>query len=802
MNILASYKWIKEYVPLTVSVEEFAARLSLSGPAIERLYPSSETYEHMIVGKISSIEPHPQADKLRLVMVDIGERTIRVVCGGTNVRVDQWVAVALPGARVRWHGEGDLITLEPATIRGIASEGMICAANEIGLGDVFSHEATGILDLGEALGKKHRFHVGDSLAKTLGVEDDVVCDIEVTTNRPDCMGMVGLAREASAVFNTSLKFTPVKLPKIRKPKRTLRVQVEDRAFCPRFAAVRIDGVKVAPSPWWMQQRLLSAGLRSINNIVDITNYVMLELARPLHAFDANTLEGNLQVRRAREHETCVALDGKTYTLSAEHMVVADDRGVQAIAGIIGGQASGVTADTVSIILESAVFEPVRIRRTARDLQLSTDAHKLYEKGLSTESVPVGLARAIELVLELAGGEVVSDVVDVEAKAYKPLVYTISHEEICRLSGVSFTEKQVKTILERLGFQVKTKKSVYTVTAPWWRDHDIEEARDIVEEVARVYGYAHIEPVYPLAPMPASPDRELVWLDVMRQYAQATGSTEVYTYSFLSEDQVRKGGFDPEHLLKIQNPLSSDFEYMRTSLLPGLLQVIVDNQERFPVQRLHEFSHVFLPGREATGLPEERLEGLMVSYGAAASFREVKGLVEGLCARLGIHQLRAVALTDDAQWHPGQTAEIFYDDQLLATVGRLHPSMEKTWGLDAPCYMAHLQAHTLATLASATFEYTPAPAFPEAKRDTAFVVRDEVTVDQIISIVRSASSLVREVEWFDTYRDTKLPPGTKSLAFHLAFSHPERTLSTEEVDEAMRAIGAMLEQGVGASFRTS
>ncbi len=800
MNLLASYDWIKDYVDTQETAEQFAARISLSGPGVERLYPQAPLYEGMVVGHVTAVEPHPKADKLRLAKVNLGERTATIVCGGSNLKVDQWVVVALPGAKVRWHGEGELIELKPTEIRGIASEGMICAANEIGLFDAFPHGEREILDLKQAFAHENNtiFKAGQSLASFLNVENDVIMDIEVTTNRPDAMGMVGLAREAAAILKHPFTWKPTKQKEGKEP---LTVHVKDKKLCPRFMAVRMDGVRVGPSPWWIKRRLLSAGQRPINNVVDITNYILLELGRPLHVFDANKIQGNLQIRSANPGETLKALDGKTYELDTHHLVVADEKGPQSIAGIMGGEESGATSDTTSIIFECAVWDPAHIRKTARELNLSSDSQSLFEKGLSTESCPIGLARAIELCLKLAGGQVSSVVTDVQAEEYKPSVYSTSVEEVTRIMGVEMSVADIKDTLKRLGFEVKTSGKTITATVPWWRDHDIEYGRDLVEEVARVYGYANIPAVYPPAFAPHPLNKDLLQEQQVREHAKAAGYTEALNYSFISRELAERAGFDPGRMLRVQNPLSSDFEFMRTSLFPSILQTVADNQERFRSQRIFEVANVYyLRDGKTNDLPDEQAECVAAILGDEEAFREGKGFAESLFTAFGITQVEWKPLKEDLFWHPGRTAQAFQGERLLATVGEVHPTILSRFKIEGRLTFVHLPLKELFLSSTQTKTYAPLPVFPEAKRDIAPVVPRDVTVQSMEAAIRKSTPLVRGIEWAETYTGQGIPEEKKSLTFHLTFELPNRTLETAEVDEAMQAVEQALTKELHAEWR--
>jgi len=837
MNSLVSYDWLKEYVDLKkVTPDEFAKRMSLSGPAVEKIIPQGADLAKVVLGHVLSVKPHPNADKLRLATVDVGRgevtSPVQIVCGGSNLKEDQWVAVALVGAKVRWHGEGDLIELTPAEIRGVKSEGMICAANEIGLFDAFPHAEREILDLGQALGwevgaplagaRSHRSGragtrpaptPGAPLADILGLSSDVVMDIEVTSNRVDAMGMVGMAREASAILNRPFTWKPAKLVGAGSPRLpvgrsgrgnrapTLPVTVSAKKLCPRYMAVKIDGVTVGPSPWWLKRRLMSAGLNSINNIVDITNFVLLELAQPMHAFDAKMIEKNINVRLARKGEKIHALDGRTHELNDSMLVIADASKPVAIAGVIGGQATGIATNTTSIILEAATFDSVSIRRTARALNIQTDAQLRFEKGLSVQALPDALARAVELVLELAGGEVASSVADVKAGAYKTETFTISADEIAELIGVALPQREMVAILRRLGFKVSATGKKIKAVVPWWRDHDIEFARDLVEEVARVYGYANIPPVVPvgLAPRPMQP--ELFWEDRVRDVLKGAGLTETYSYSFVSKELMEKAGYDPAVMLHLQNPLTSDLEIMRTTLLPSLLQAATDNRERENVLSLFEVANVYYPREERwKNLPDERTELGALFMGVSDPWKRAKGTIEHLLGECNVGTVSWRRLSTDTFWHPGRTVQAFLDGNLLATVGEISPKLVAAFKLDARVAMVDLDIRTLVRHASLAKRYVPISLFPPAKRDLSVVVDHRTEYDDLARTIQRVNPLISSIEWFDTYHGKGLSKDKKSVAMHLTFSSPDRTLESAEVDGLMEKIQLALSEAFNAEVR--
>lgn len=817
MNSLVSYDWLKEYVKLKETPEQFAARVSLSGPAVEKIYPQGADLENVVVGRVVELKAHPNADKLKIALTDVGlDKPLHIVCGGSNLLKDQWVAVALLGAKVKWHGQGEPIVLEPVEIRGVPSEGMICASTEIGLGDAFQNSERMILDLGAELGWNDAAHpkppkTGTPLADALGLFNDAVMDIEVTSNRPDCMGMVGMAREAAAILDRPFLWQEPTLPKavakVAKSKgAAVPVRISAKKHCPRYMAAKISGVKVGPSPWWLKRRLMSAGLRPINNIVDISNYVMLETGQPTHIFDAATVKGGIDVRLARMGEKLQALDGKTYDLDDTILLIADDEKPIALAGVMGGERTGTTVKTADVIIECATFDPVCIRRGARKLNLQSDAQLRFEKGLSTAALPEAMARTVGLVLELAGGELAGPVTDVGATKYKPLHFSTTVDEVDSLIGVKLPKSEMVERLRRLGFKVKAVGKTIKAEVPWWRDKDIELGRDLVEEIARLEGYANIPGAIPFGLKPRPMSSDLVWEKQARDILRGAGLTEVYTYSFVPQELLAKADYDAKHMLHVQNPLTQEFEIMRTTLLPSILQVAADNMERFPEQRLFEVSNVYYPktgndGREGwMDLPSEQLELSMLFLGMPEPWRAAKGAVEHLFAEMGIRDVEWRRLDDDSFWHPGRTVQAYLGEKILATVGELSPKLAKNFKFESPVGLVDLPFGKVAEHASASKTYVPLPAFPEAKRDLAVVVDYRVEFADLEKAIRAVAPLLIAVDWFDTYRGDKLPGDKKSVAMHLTFAAPDRTLESKEVDAFMDTILLALKEKFKAEAR--
>lgn len=801
MNIRLPFQWLKERLDTQLDAIGFAEAMTLVGNESERILYQKEALKGVVIGRVQKVLPHPKADKLNIVMTDIGRGAdIQIVCGGTNVAAGQRVAVALPGAIVKWHGDVET-TLQETEVRGVKSAGMICAAEEIGFEKL--SVAGAIWDLSTIVPDARP---GTPLARALELEDEVVLDMEVTTNRPDAMSVVGMAREGHAASLGELDDPMLKEPQLpsflQESPYVFNVQVDEQKLCPRYMALVLD-VRVGPSPWWLQKRLLLAGARPINNIVDVTNYVRLEFGQPLHAFDYRALEGSrLEVRRARDGERFLALDEHEYTLTRDMLVIADARGPVALAGVMGGHACGVTSDTTTIVLEAATFDPRSIRATWRALNVSSDSQQLFEKGLSVELPAYGMARAVELLREVAGGVVQSRVFDVRAQAYEPRSSVLRPERTSALMGVRVEADIQRAMLMRLGFSVDAVvDGAARVTVPFWRDHDIEGDTDLIEEIARLYGYHHVPSVLPIGAIPRR-DRDvlLAFEEQMKDALAAGGCTEVYANSFMDPDDMRRAEMNVQEALRVANPLAEDQAVMRTSLIPTALRVVAQNQAQAPLLRLFELARVYRP-REGD-LPEERSSLLVVmtdAHGGEMLWRHGKGALDILMA--GARVEYALERGDAPHWaHPGRAARIVVDGEVVGTIGEVHPILRRAFGLDIVPVFVELDVPRLATHARAHAAYREPPVFPRAYRDVALVVDEAVAYEAVEAAVREASVLVRVVELFDVYRGSQVGEGRKSLALHLALGADERTLSSEDIEAAMDAVSEALRRRVQAIIR--
>lgn len=812
MNLLVSYNWLKEFIKTNESPERLARLLSLSGPSVERSKNLGKFFDGMVVGVIKELKPHPDADRLRLAMVDIGDRTVTIVCGGTNLALNQKVFVALPGAKVRWHGEGDLVTLAPTKIRGVESFGMICAPSEVGFEKLQGGERE-IWDLTKITDAK----AGTPIASALQL-NDTIFDIEVTSNRPDAMSVVGIAREAAVITNAKFLYKEgnVEMLECSNVEMPFSVRVTEKGLCPRFSGIIVDGIRVGPSPWWMQKRLLMAGLRPINNIVDITNYVMLEQGKPLHAFDAEKLSGNsIVVRRAKKGEKLMALDGKTYELTDSMLVIADKEKPAAIAGVMGGQSSGVTEKTTRIIFESAVFNPVSIRKTARALNLHSEASNLFEKGLSAESTLPALARAVELTLQIAGGHVASKLADVATKQPKRKPITFDGATVKRFLGIDIPQKEVARILTALGFSVKVKKlhvTRYTlqVTAPWFRP-DVTMDQDLVEEVGRIYGYHRLPATLPTGTLPIqSPDerKEFFWERRVKELLRGAGFTETMSYSFVSEPSLQKLGYDPTTHLSVANPLSDEYVYLRQHLSESLLDIVVQNQNNRDSIALFELAKMYQPKGNHVLEEPLRLGGIMYEKNKAddvvSVFRRARGIVHLVLGGMGIstEQVTYVQQKDfsNASWvDPIKSLQLEIHGEPIGWICAPKKNVLRTFGIEGTVVYFPLRFDLLLRYARIAKRYIPLPKYPPVLRDLAFVLPKAVAYADVATTLQK-NPLVVSVELFDLYEGAQVGEGKKSMAFHLCYQLPDRTLTNQEVEQAESAIVKEVEKKFQAKLR--
>ncbi len=811
--MLISYNWLKKYVNLSDSTtpEEVSEKLKASTVEVERIEVQGKNLENIVVGKILSAEKHPNADKLKLCKVDVGNEQLQIVCGGSNVAEGMLVALAKVGAKVKWHGEGELIELKPTKIRDVESAGMICASTEIGLGEMFPlKDEKEILDLTYTKAKS-----GTPMAQALGLHDAILeIDNKSLSNRPDLWGHHGIAREVAVLFNKHLK--EYKIEKIKPGKEIkISVNIQDKKLCPRYMAVAISGIKVEESPQWLKKSLSAVGLRSINNIVDITNFVMLDLGQPMHAFDASKIKNSkIVVRLAKDGEEFITLDEQTRKLDSSMLLIGDEEKSLAIAGVMGGMESGISDQTTTIIFESANFEPSSIRTTSTKLGLRTDSSARFEKSLDPNLTMTALEKAVELVLQCCpGAKVASKVIDESKFSLKQGPISLSIQLLEKKIGIKLHNKEVVHILEQLGFEVKIKGDELSVKIPTWRaTKDISIAEDLVEEIVRIYGYDKIVatmPSFSIAP-PEQNKLRVLERDIKDILVQTLNYTEVYNYSFVSGAQIEKMGDDISKYIELDNPLSKEKPYLRRCLLLNLLENLETNQAGKDSLKLFEIGKVFRsedPGLRAESNKDELLPGqdtwltaVCLEKKSPVPFWEAKSVVEILSQTklpgLSVSKSGAEGIAR----HPSRSASLIMGEKNIGSVYELHPIVEDNFRLDGRVGVVKINLSVVVDLLEANKKYSPICAFPSIERDVAIVVKKQVAHQDILSAVLASDPLLKTVSLFDVFEGANIGAENKSMAYRFVYQHNERTLVTEEVEKAHANIIKILKEKFNAEVR--
>lgn len=813
--MLISKNWLSDYVNVDdVSAEELAEQLTLKTVEVEGICTFGKLLHNIVVGSVVSVGKHPDADKLKVCLVDIGDEKIKVVCGGSNLRIGMHVALGKLGAFVRWHGEGEPVKLEKTNIRGVESFGMICSADEIGLGELFpKKDEKEILDLTQM-----QLKIGAPLIQALA-QDDVIIDIDnkSMTHRPDLWGHYGMAREVSAIFGK--KFSVYKSEKIKFGKGIqLDVTVKDTVLCPRYMGVVVRGIEIGPSPSWMQARLQSVGLRPINNIVDITNYVMMDFGQPMHAFDANKLEGekkiSIIVRKAKSGEKIKTLDGLEHELTKETLVIADSKKAIAIAGIIGGANSEVDENTNTIILESANFDSGNIRRTSTDIGVRTDSSSRFEKSLDPNNAVIALSRALELIYQIIpNAKVCSSITDVSTFKLNQGPIKFDFKYLKERIGVDISEKDVLSMLESLGFAVKLKSGVISVNIPSWRaTKDISIKEDIIEEVARMYGYENIGtelPIFSINP-PLQDPIKLLERNLKERLVLTHNFIEVKNYSFVSPDWISKIGINTKDHLELENPIAKDRPLLRRSLVPNMLQNLESNLHRFDSVKIFETGRVFiqeLPGEQANPknkefLPkqENMLSIVFSRKGNYNPFYKISGALLQVFGSLGSQVELVRDKTKDKFIHPGRYAKVQMSGTTVGWIGELHPSAQNNLGILYKVAICEINLDECLKFIKEKINYSKLAHYPSVSRDIAFVVSEQVEHADIVEHIEKIDNLILSIELFDVYIGDKLGEGTKSMAYRLVYQSKDRTLQAQEVDLIEKKVKEVLKNIFGAEIR--
>ena len=798
MNL--SRKWLNELATVDASDKEFDEAMTLSGSKVETWADQGSDIVNVVVGKVLSLQRHENSDHMWVCQVDVGRAApIQIVTGAQNVKQGDLVPVALDGSSLPGGKE-----IRAGMLRGVESAGMLCSFTELGLEqrDFPAAYENGIWILSDDP-ELTGLSVGEDIRTAVGLDDHVV-EFEITPNRPDCLSVIGLAREAAATFDRDLHLHVPEVKGGAEGELTALLDVETPAadLVPRYTARMVRGVKIAPSPKWMRERLRAMGVRPINNIVDITNYVMLEYGQPMHAFDYRYVHnGKIVVRRAGEGEELTTLDGTVRRLNANHLVIADETKAVGLAGIMGGENSEITGDTTDVVFESACFDGTCIRKGALALGMRTEASAKFEKGLDPMNTLPAVQRACELVELLDAGQVVDGVIDILNHVPQPTVLPLEPGKINALLGTDVAPDEMVRILRKLDFTVEGGQ----VTVPSWRG-DVLRMADLAEEVARFHGYDAI----PCTLMRGqttqggySPAQRLE--DQLGALCRTCGYDEIITYSFISPsyyDKIRWAADDPRRgSFRILNPLGEDTSIMRTTTLPSMLEILSRNYNfRNKTAKLYELGRVYLPGGPE-GLAREQKYLTLGAYGEGVDFYAMKGVIEAVLKNLRSCDVRFLPVKDNPSYHPGRCAGVWAGGQYVGVFGQLHPLAARNYGLDAELYCAELSFDALMAAKGPDPEYVPLPKFPSVTRDIAVVCAEEVTVGELEDAIRcGAKGLLKEVSLFDIYRGPGILPGLKSVAFNLVLRADDRSLTGEEADEDVRSILETLKADCGAVLR--
>ena len=795
-----SRKWLTEFVDVgldEINDHDFAEAMTMSGSKVEDTHYMGEGISNVVVGRIVEMVRHHDSDHMWTCQVDVGgKRLLQIVTGAQNQQVGDLVPVALDGATLPGGAE-----IHTTTFRGELSEGMMCSIKELGL---TLHDFPYAIEDGLFI-LQEDCRPGDDIVPVIGRDDHVV-EFEITPNRPDCLSVIGLAREASVTFQKPLKLhTPVVKGSGGDIHELVKVDVEDAKLCPRYTARMVRNIKIEPSPKWMRERISAMGMRPINNIVDITNYVMMEYGQPMHAFDFSCVDGgHIIVRTAREGETCRTLDGNERKVTPSMLCICDEHKPVGLAGVMGGENSEITPDTKMVLFESANFNGTSIRRTAAALNMRTDASAHYEKGLDPYLTKIAVDRACELVELLGAGEVVDGYVDVFPDPPKPLVRELDVDRVNWILGTDIDGDTMRKILSDLGFQLDGN----TVTVPSWRlDIDPKYTQnDFAEEVARIYGFNNI----PSTMMADSGTKsggytpEQAAERRLGETCRANGYDSIITYSFYSPagwDMIRLPENDPRRdAIRILNPLGEDTSCMRTTTLPSVLEVLARNWNfRNKAVRIYEFAKVYK--KRPDGMADEPKILTLGAYGGGMDFYTLKGTVEELCDTLRISGVEYVPVRDDPSYHPGRCAAVYSGGEYLGRFGQVHPLVAKNYGVSEELYAAELDFPAMFAHRTTELYYAPLPRYPAVMRDISLVCDDALTAGELEKCIRRAGGeYLESVEVFDVYKGANIPEGKKSISFALALRAGDQTLTDDHADEAVAAILGALAREYGAVIR--
>lgn len=789
MNL--SMKWLNDYVKADMPIRDFAAAITMSGSKVETYENTRGPVEKVVIGKVLKAGRHENSDHLWVCQVDVGQgEPIQIVTGAQNVYEGAVIPTVLVGGTVIDRHNKTIQKIKKGNLRGVVSNGMFCSFEELGMdnSEVPYSSPDGVLVLNDDP-DFDKMTVGEDAMKALG-RDDWSVEFEITNNRPDCLSVLGLAREASATFGVPLN---VKKPSFKgidgNIADELSVTVENPKLCSRYMAAKVKNVKIAPSPRWMAERLRASGVRPINNLVDITNFVMLEYGHPMHAFDARYLQGNkIVVRNARDGEKIKLLDEmkEPIALSPEMLVICDEKEPVAVAGVMGGEHSGIWDDTTEVIFESACFDGVSVRRTAKKIGERTEASSRFEKGIDPINAENALFRALELVEALGCGEVIRTVIDVDNSNKTPHRLKHDWKWVNDFLGSDISESEQIAILRSLGFEYD--EAAHEILVPSVRI-DMNLPCDIAEEVARIYGYNKIPSTIPRLSSQGKITPEQKFSDKVIEIMLSQGCLEAMTFSFISPKSYEKLRIaeDRRRSVALTNPLGEDTSVMRTTMLPSMTELIARNiNNRNLSGRFFEIGREYYPKESADILPEERDVLCVGLYGADESFFTIKGIAEELFEKLGI-SVKFEKCADDKTFHSGRCAVMTANGTVIGKLGELHPEAAENYGVKERIYLACFDMENMRAKANSDVKYKALPKFPAISRDLSLVCGQEISSGEIIEVISKAANHLEQVSLFDMYQGAGVPDGKKSLSYKLVFRRADRTMEAEEADKAVEKI---------------
>ena len=797
----ASIEWLKEYSDIDVNPVELGDILTMTGSKVETIDQKGNDIKNVVVGKILEIKKHEDSDHLVITQMDLGTEKVQIVTGANNIKVGDIVPVAkdgseLPGGKKIKKGE----------LRGVESCGMMCSVGELGL-DI--NQYPGQIEHGiMILPKKYEKDLGKDIVDVLDLKEDII-DFEITPNRPDCLSIEGLGRETAVSLGKEFKNPRKNLDELKvedkKELEGLKVDITAPDLCYRYIARIVKNVKIEPSPEWMVKRLNACGMRSINNIVDITNYVMLEMGQPMHAFDINSIEGkHITVRRAKNNEKITTLDEQERILDENDLVIADDKKPVAIAGVMGGLNSEIEKDTETVVFESAVFYGGAVRKTAKKVGLRTESSSRFEKGLSPENALRAVNRAVELVEMLNAGKAVDGKIDVYPTKQKVNKIKLDVERINNLLGTKIAKQDMIDILEKLDIKVEND----IVIPPYFRQ-DIEQLADVAEEVLRFYGYDKLETTLIKADTTLGVrNKEQKIEQKIEDVLVNNGLSEIYTYGFVSEKDLEKANISEElkhTAITIKNPLSDEYKLMRPSTIPSMLQTLATNANKKNQNvKLYDISRSYKNINNEVENGEIPLQENILTlgmYGDNLDFYTLKGLVENVLETVSVNRYDIEKETKNGSYHPGRCANIKVGIDTIATFGEVHPEVLENYGIEKRAYLAELNLTKITKYSRNNKKYVEVPKFPAVERDIAIIVDENIEVGQIEkTIAKKAKKILEKAELFDIYRNEKLGENKKSVAYALTFRNKNKTLNDDEVNEVMENIIKELEKSLAAELR--